>query len=182
MAVDLKQSSGIVSFWLSAGPEGWFAKNDAFDRSFREKFAALHEKAAAGELADWLDAPESALGLLLLLDQYPRNSFRGTTRVYATDPLAREMARKAIAAGHDMKVERDLRVFFYLPFSHSEDMADQEFALEKNKALGAPYLEHAQGHHDIVQKFGRFPHRNAIFGRKTTPEEQAFLDAGGFKG
>jgi hypothetical protein len=97
-------------------------------------------------------------------------------------PLARQVARKALAAGFDEHVDRDLRVFFYLPFSHSEDLADQEVALAKNKALGAPYLQHAQGHHDIVRTFGRFPHRNEIFGRETTQAEREFLDNGGFKG
>lgn len=174
--------SDVVAFWREAGPQKWFAKDDAFDRRFHDTFLVLHEKAAAGELKDWLKAPYSTLALLLLLDQFPRNCFRGTQRVYASDPLARQVAREALAAGFDQQVDRDLRVFFYLPFSHSEDMADQAVGLAKGKELGEPYEEHAQGHYDIVERFGRFPHRNGIFGRQTTPEEQKFLDDGGFKG
>lgn len=182
MSAPARSAADVVQFWTDAGPEKWFAKDDAFDAKFRDQLGALHDKAASGGLDDWRNSAEGALGLLILLDQFPRNVFRGTTRVYATDPKAREIARGALDAGFDMQVDRDLRVFFYLPFSHSEDMADQEIALAKNKVLGAPYLEHAQGHHDIVQRFGRFPHRNVIFGRQTTAEEQKFLDEGGFKG
>lgn len=176
------ESDAVVQFWREAGPDAWFAKNDDFDSEFRERFADLHAKAAAGELDGWLKAPYSALALILLLDQYPRNCFRGTTRVYATDPLARKAARAVLEAGFDQQIDRELRVFFYLPFSHSEAITDQEIGLAKGKELGEPYEEHAQGHYDIVKRFGRFPHRNGIFNRDTTPEEQKFLDDGGFKG
>lgn len=175
-------AAAVVAFWRKAGPDKWFEKNPGFDDQFRSTFLALHERAAAGELESWTTTAEGALGLILLLDQFPRNCFRGTTQVYETDPLSRRMARKALDAGFDREVEPEIRVFFYLPFSHSEDLADQELALAKNKELGDLYLKHAQGHYDIVKRFGRFPHRNAIFGRQTTPEEQAFLDAGGFAG
>lgn len=176
------EAASVVAFWREAGPDKWFFKDPAFDAEFRSKFLALHERAAASELEDWVTTAEGALGLLLLLDQFPRNCFRGTTQVYATDPLSRRMARKALDAGFDMQVEPEIRVFFYLPFAHSEDLADQEISLTKNIALGEPYLKHAQGHYDIVKRFGRFPHRNVIFDRQTTAEEKAFLDAGGFAG
>lgn len=182
MANDNTPGSEVVAFWREAGPDKWFAKDEAFDREFRARFADLHAKAAAGALQDWLKAPYSALALILLLDQYPRNCFRGTTRVYATDPLARDAARAVLAAGFDKQIDRELRVFLYLPFSHSEDIADQEIGLAKGKELGEPYEEHSQGHYDIVKRFGRFPHRNGIFDRESTPEEQKFLDDGGFKG
>lgn len=172
----------VVEFWRAAGPALWFAKDAAFDRRFREGFLRLHEAAAAGRLAGWRATAEGALALLLLLDQFPRNAFRGTPRMYATDLPARQIAETAIEAGHDQEVEPGLRLFFYLPFAHSEQLADQERSVALCRRLGQPHLSHAEGHHDIVRRFGRFPHRNPILGRATTAEEQQFLDAGGFAG
>lgn len=172
----------VLDFWREAGPERWFSKDPAFDQRFRERFVALHEAAARGELAHWSGAPEGALALLILLDQYPRNAFRGTSRMYATDELARQVARRALEAGHDRAIDEELRVFMYLPFGHSELLADQERSVELNRSLGEPNLTHAQGHHDIVKRFGRFPHRNPLLNRAMRPDEQAFLDAGGFAG
>ncbi len=172
----------VVDFWRQAGPDRWFAKDPAFDRLFRERFLALHEAAARGGLSGWSDSALGALALLLLLDQFPRNCFRGTRRMYATDPLARDIAAGAIEAGHDQAVEASVRLFFYLPFGHSEDPADQEKSVALTRVLGEPYLAHALGHHDIIRRFGRFPHRNPILGRAMTAEEQRFLDAGGFSG
>ena len=172
----------VVGFWRQAGPDRWFAKDPAFDRLFRERFLALHEAAARGGLSGWADTPTGALALLLLLDQFPRNAFRGTRRMYATDPLARNIAAGAIEAGHDQAVEASVRLFFYLPFGHSEDLVDQETSVALTRRLGEPYLAHALGHHDIVRRFGRFPHRNPILGRVMTAEEQRFLDEGGFSG
>lgn len=172
----------VVNFWRQAGPGRWFEKNEAFDDEFRQRFLALHERAAAGQLDGWNVTPEGALGLLLLLDQFPRNCFRGRTRMYDSDPLARAVALKALDRGFDLGVEEELRVFFYLPFSHSEHIEDQRVAVERQRALGPEVLKHAQRHHDIVARFGRFPHRNAILGRQMTPDEQKFLDEGGFAG
>ena len=172
----------VVDFWREAGPEKWFEKNDAFDSVFRERFVETHEKAARGDLDGWSESAEGSLALLILLDQFPRNCFRNTTRMYATDPHALRIARKAIAAGHDRKFDGPIRVFFYLPFAHSEDMADQEEAVRLNALLGEEFAKHARGHRDIVAKFGRFPHRNSILGRDSTADEQAFLDGGGFAG
>lgn len=177
-----RDAARVVAFWRAAGPERWFAKDEAFDRDFRERFDGLHFAAARRACDGWIAGAEGALALLLLLDQYPRNSFRGTGHMYATDPLARMFARQALDAGLDRQVEAQLRVFFYLPLSHSEDLADQERALALNRALGEPYVHHAQGHRDIVARFGRFPHRNAMLGRASTAEEEAFLRAGGFAG
>jgi uncharacterized protein (DUF924 family) len=179
---DPGEAKVVVSFWREAGPSMWFAKDPAFDQRFREKFSTLYEAAARGELAHWLEAPQSALGLILLLDQYPRNSFRGTPRMYATDPLARQMAEAAIAAGHDRAIEAPLRLFVYLPYGHSESLADQERSVELSRGLGQPSLQHAEHHRDIIRRFGRFPHRNAILGRAPRPEEERYLAEGGFKG
>jgi uncharacterized protein (DUF924 family) len=174
--------SSIVRFWRDAGPKMWFAKDADFDRRFREGFHAQHEAAARQELMDWLVTAEGALALVLLLDQYPRNAFRDTPRMYATDELARNVADQAIAAGHDRAVPDDLAVFFYLPFGHSETFAAQERCVALAARLGDPHPARAQHHCDIVRRFGRFPHRNAIFGRATTAEEQRYLDEGGYKG
>ena len=174
--------SSVVQFWHDAGPKMWFAKDADFDRRFREGFHAQHEAAARQELMDWLATAEGALALVLLLDQYPRNAFRDTPRMYATDELARNVADQAIAAGHDRAVPDDLAVFFYLPFGHSETLADQERCVALAARLGDPHPARAQHHCDIVRRFGRFPHRNTIVSRVTTAEEQRYLDEGGYKG
>ena len=172
----------VVDFWRAAGPAMWFAKDAVFDRRFREEFTTLYEAAARGELDTWQRTPNGSLALLLLLDQYPRNSFRGTERVYATDAQARKIANAAIAAGHDRAIETPLRVFMYLPFAHSEDLADQERSVELARTLNVVDLAHAEHHRDIVKRFGRFPHRNAILGRTPRPEEVRYLADGGYAG
>lgn len=172
----------VLAFWREAGPSLWFAKDDAFDTRFRNGFLALHEAAARGALAEWEATPEGALALLILLDQFPRNAFRGTPRMYATDHLARRIAGTAIAAGHDAALEPTMRLFVYLPFAHSEDAADQERSVALCRGLGQPSLSHAERHRDIIARFGRFPHRNPILGRTMTAEEQRYLDEGGYAG
>ena len=172
----------VVAFWREAGPQSWFKKDPAFDEDFRARFLLQHEAAARGELLDWRDNPEGALALLLLLDQFPRNAFRGTRRMYRTDPLARRIADTMISAGQDLAIEPALRLFCYLPFGHSEDISDQERSVRLVRSLGPEMLKHAEGHHAIIQRFGRFPHRNPILGREMRNEEQLWLDAGGYKG
>ena len=172
----------VVEFWRQAGPEMWYAKDADFDRRFRDAFLDTHEAAARGELDGWLATPEGTLALLLLLDQFPRNSFRGTPRMYATDAAARRIAAAAVEAGRDQRMPRELRNFFYLPFGHSEDLADQDRSVALCHHLGPPDSEHSERHRDIIRRFGRFPHRNSILGRKMTQEEQAFLDQGGYTG
>ncbi len=172
----------VFDFWRAAGPALWFAKDAAFDARFRERFLADHEAAARGELEHWMASPESALALVVLLDQFPRNAFRGTARMYDTDALARRAAAKAFAAGYDQRLPQELRKFFVLPFAHSEDLADQERSVALSRRIGPDDLAHAEHHRDIVQRFGRFPHRNRILGRKTTAEEQQYLDVGGYQG
>ncbi|RZJ40458.1 MAG: DUF924 family protein [Brevundimonas sp.] len=180
MSTDL-QPSDVIGFWKEAGPDKWFAKNDAFDDDFRRRFAHGHMMAARRELDHWMDTPEGALALLILLDQFPRNTFRGTAHQFATDPLALSFAEQAVARGHHLAFDSDLRNFLLLPFEHSERLQDQDRYLaligddEDLKKWG--HL-----HRDIIVRFGRFPHRNASLGRATTPEEQAFLDEGGFGG
>jgi uncharacterized protein (DUF924 family) len=175
--------SEVIAFWTDAGPKRWFEKDDVFDGAVRARFLALHERAAAGELTDWETTPEGALALLLLLDQFPRNMFRGTPRAFATDPQAHAITTAALRNGFDAQAAPELRTFFYLPFEHSEDMADQERGIALYKAANdADGLKWAELHADIIRRFGRFPHRNAILGRDTTAEEQRFLDDGGFKG
>jgi uncharacterized protein (DUF924 family) len=172
----------VIDFWREAGPALWFAKDAEFDRRFRDRFIALHERAAAGALENWAATADGALALLILLDQFPRNAFRGTPRMYATDGLARRIAAGAVAVGYERAVAAELRVFVYLPFAHSENLGDQDRSVELCRALGADILAHAEHHRGIVRRFGRFPHRNPILGRVMTAEEQRFLDEGGYAG
>jgi uncharacterized protein (DUF924 family) len=177
------QPADVTAFWRAAGPQKWYRKDAAFDREIAARFLGVHEAAAAGRLADWEATPDGALALLLLLDQFPRNIFRGSARAFATDPLARAVADRAIAHGFDARVTSAERTFFYLPFMHSEILADQERSLALSRRAGDGKADkYAEIHADIIRRFGRFPHRNAVLGRATTPQEQAFLDAGGFAG
>lgn len=172
----------VVAFWRDAGPSRWFAKSAAFDTRFRERFQADHHAAARRERDAWADSAEGTLALLLLLDQFPRNAFRGSAHMYATDPLARLHARRGVEAGFDAAVDASMRLFCYLPFAHSEDLDDQHLSVQLQGRLGQPWLAHAEGHRAIVERFGRFPHRNAMLARESSAEERAFLDSGGFAG
>jgi uncharacterized protein (DUF924 family) len=176
--------SDVIAFWKEAGPSKWFARDEAFDARFRDRFEVAHHAAARRELDFWAKTPEGSLALLILLDQFPRNVFRGTGHAFATDPLARMVAGQALEAGHDLKVEGDIRRFFYLPLQHSEDRADQDRQVElfQTRMERKPDDRWAEHHCEIIARFGRFPHRNRALGRETTPEEQAFLDADGFRG
>jgi uncharacterized protein (DUF924 family) len=181
--MDQATAAEIVSFWREAAPEKWFEPDEDFDRAIRSRFLAAHEAAARGALAAFEASAEGALALLLLLDQFPRNMFRGTARAFATDPLARAVANRALARGLDLKTDEMMRQFFYLPFMHSELVADQERCVGLYQALGdAEQLRYALTHRDIVAKFGRFPHRNHALGRDTTAAELEFLNSGGFNG
>ncbi len=173
-------ASAVVAFWHEAGVDAWFAKSETFDTGIRRRFEAAHFAAARREYEHWLEDAEGALALLLLLDQFPRNLFRDSAHAFATDPLARQYAARALAAGHDQAFEPLLRGFFYLPWEHSEVAADQARSVGLFRALGdAKYLDYAIEHEKVISRFGRFPHRNRALGRDTTPEEQAWLDAGG---
>jgi uncharacterized protein (DUF924 family) len=173
----------VIGFWRQAGPQKWFKKNTAFDEAIRLKFEPVHHRAARGEYDGWIGGDESCLALLILLDQFPRNLYRNSAHAFATDPKARAIARAAVERGFDQTVEPSLRNFFYLPFLHSEDLADQDFGLALCTEAGDPdNIKWAGLHRDIIVRFGRFPHRNQALGRRTTPEEQEFLDEGGFSG
>jgi uncharacterized protein (DUF924 family) len=173
----------VVDFWAWAGPTRWFAKDAAFDELFRETFLDRHFDAACGRLHAWLKTARGSLALLILLDQFPRNSFRGSPRMFWTDGTARLVADRALRLGFDRQIEdHGLRTFCYLPFVHSECLRDQDRAVALTGTLNTDAGLHAMVHHDIIRRFGRFPHRNAVLGRATTPQEQAFLDGGGFAG
>jgi uncharacterized protein (DUF924 family) len=173
----------ILTFWRAAGPDRWFKKDDAFDADIRTRFMTTYEAAAAGRLRHWEDTPGSALALVIVLDQFPRNMFRGSARAFAADPIARTIADRAISRGDDRKFPLIERQFFYLPFEHSEHYPDQQRCVALFGATDdAEMLKWAALHADIIRRFGRFPHRNATLGRANTAEEQAFLDGGGFGG
>jgi uncharacterized protein (DUF924 family) len=173
----------VVAFWREAGPQRWYDQDPAFDSLIASRFLTLHEAAARGDCAAFEDTAQGALALLILFDQFPRNMFRGTARAFATDALARAVADRAIARGFDAASEPMLRMFFYLPFMHSETLADQDRCVALAGALGDQnQLRYAIEHRDIIARFGRFPHRNRTLGRHTTAAEQKFLDDGGFAG
>lgn len=170
----------LVDFWRDAGMAKWFRGGDAFDAECRARWLDAHFAAARREFDDWMEDAEGALALVLLLDQIPRNVFRDSGHAFATDPLALHYANRAIDAGHDAKIDAGMRFFFYLPFEHSEAIADQDRAVELFTSLGnANLLGYANAHRDVIARFGRFPHRNAALGRGNTTEEQAWLAAGG---
>jgi len=180
MSAATTTAADVIAFWREAGYERWFVRDAAFDAQCRAQFIDAHLAASRRELDGWMADADGALALVLLLDQIPRNIFRGNARSYATDPLARHHAAGAIDAGFDREVDPALRIFFYMPFEHSEELADQQRAVALTTALGdANFSRYAIAHRDVIARFGRFPHRNAALGRTNTPEEQAWLDAGG---
>ena len=181
-------AAALVSFWREAGHKRWFAKDTRFDADLTARFGALAQAAARRALHGWGETAEGALARVLLLDQLPRNLHRGSAAAYANDPTARAAADAALARGFDIQVEPALRPFLYLPFEHAEAADDQarSVALFNRYAeeTGDPqdWLRYARLHADIVARFGRFPHRNAVLGRESTAEERAFLNGGGFRG
>ena len=173
----IKTAADVLDFWFSPDMEPhWFSKSDAIDDQIRDAFADTHHAAHRRELDGWADTPDGALALVIVLDQFPRNIFRGTGRAFESDEIALEHARAAVDAGFDQQLEPARRVFLYLPFEHSEDLPDQTRSVELFEALGDPgYLDYAVQHRDIIERFGRFPHRNAVLDRPNTPDEDAFL-------
>ena len=174
--------SDIMTFWKEAGPEKWFDKDAHFDATFHDRFRDAHFAAARRALEPWLEGPESSLALLLLLDQFPRNCFRGTAHMYATDPLARLYTQGTLRRGHDKTIDPELQIFFYLPLMHSEGLEDQQLCCKLCEPLGERYMPFAIEHRNIIERFGRFPHRNDILLRESTEEERIFLEEGGFSG
>jgi uncharacterized protein (DUF924 family) len=188
----MDEAETLLDFWfgLPGSPERdrpreiWFKTDPLFDETLRRRFLGAYERAAAGGGRPWLDAPDSALALVLLLDQLPRNLFRGSPRAFASDPLARRAARHAVGRGFDQAMAPVRRWFFYLPFQHSEVLADQELSLALTETLPADQdkaeaLDYARRHYRVIARFGRFPHRNRVLGRASTPEEEAFLQEKG---
>jgi uncharacterized protein (DUF924 family) len=179
----------VLSFWMGDGKSpraAWFQKSDAFDESIRSRFEDAIDRASSGLLDAWADGPWGALALVVLLDQMSRNAFRGTPRSFAYDVRAREIATRAIDAGHDAQLAPLERAFLYMPLVHAEDRASQARAVALFEVLAASApaeladyfknsVKFARLHRDIVDRFGRFPHRNAVLGRASTPEEVAFL-------
>ena len=173
----------ILAFWREAGPDRWYKKDGAFDDEVRRRFLGLWQEAAAGKLSSWEASDDGALALVIVLDQFPRNMFRGDARTYASDAMAREVAVRAIERCADARIDPRLLEFLYMPFMHSELLADQLRCIELfSQTSNTEQQKYAEHHADIVRRFGRFPHRNQILGRVTTTEEQAFLDEGGFPG
>ncbi len=174
----------ILKFWLDeVGEQGWFDPSDGLDDLIRERFGALWERARRGEFDGWTCEPRACLALLILLDQFPRNMFRGDPRSFASDGKALAIATRAIRRGFDRRVGGRERPFFYLPFTHSESVANQEKGMRLTLlSAGDPeQVRHSRAHRAVIRQFGRFPYRNAALGRRSTPEEAAFLEAGGYR-
>ncbi len=167
----------IIDFWFAPGVQPlWFAATPDFDETLRERFLTTYAAGAAGQLAHWDVTPEGALALAIILDQFPLNLFRGQPASFATEAAAREAADRAIARGFDQALSPEQRQFLYLPFMHSETMADQDRSVRLYQQPGLEdSLRFAHHHRDLIQRFGRFPHRNAILGRPSTPDELTYL-------
>jgi uncharacterized protein (DUF924 family) len=167
-------AADLLAFWFAHGHDDWWRGSESFDREVKKRFLAAWQSQREREVPDFLASPHLALAAVLLFDQVPRNAFRGHADQFSTDHLALAIAREAIARGHDDGMSKDERTFLYMPFQHSETLADQVQALLLFTALGdARLLDFARKHHDIIARFGRFPHRNAVLGRKPTAMEQA---------
>lgn len=174
----------IVSFWSEVGPDRWYATDPTLDATIRARYHDAWAEAARGGLRDWLGSGRGALGYLILTDQFPRNMFRDDPRAFATDRLARSAAILATQREWDLGQPEPIRQFFYLPFMHAETVPDQDrcvcLILARMPQTGRDNLLHARAHREVIRRFGRFPHRNAILGRASTPDEQAFLEGGGY--
>jgi uncharacterized protein (DUF924 family) len=181
-------SDSVLSFWFGGPSDPWFGSDrvewfrpsKAFDDEVRERFGALHAKIAGGECADWLNEPANALAYVIVLDQFSRNLYRGDPRAFACDERAREATKASIDRGFDLHLSSVRRPFLYMPLMHSEALEDQELSVQLFDRLArerpeSQYLPYAARHREIIARFGRFPHRNAVIGRATTPEEEAFL-------
>ena len=175
--------TGILAFWREAGRDAWYKRNDAFDAEVRRRYLSVWEQAAAGRLASWEASDDGALALVIVLDQFPRNMFRGTQAAFSSDALALDIARRAIERGAGGRIDPALLEFLYMPLMHSEHLGDQEHCVALFRGTdNRESQKSATEHTEIIRRFGRFPHRNNVLGRETTADEQAFLDGGGFAG
>ncbi|SIN85519.1 DUF924 family protein [Vannielia litorea] len=173
----------ICRYWVDeVGPEGWYAQDEALDADIRARFLESWEAVAAGDLPRWGWNGRAVLARIILTDQFPRNMFRGDARSFATDGRAREWAKWAVQEGRDGRVEGPAKQFFYLPMMHSEVLADQDQAVRLFLSrLPGDNLRHARAHRQVIRDFGRFPYRNAALGRVSSPAEEAYLAAGGYR-
>lgn len=174
----------IIRFWrIEVGEKYWYQSSEQIDAAIRRRYAPLWQVGAQGALTEWERNAQGALALLLLLDQFPRNMFRDDPRAFQTDPMARRHADRAIAEGFDLQIGPPLQQFFYLPFMHSEELADQDRAvtLFSERWRSEDNLRHALAHRSVIERFGRFPWRNSALDRETTPKEQAFMEQGGYR-
>jgi len=172
---DTTRAEEVLRFWFDEHPADWFVKRDAFDEEVRAAFLSVYEEAAAGRLVAWRETPRACLALVIVLDQFPRNMFRGTARAFATDAQAREAARVIREQRWDGTMTESERLFAYLPFEHSESIEDQDLSCALMKDFDPRLRDYAERHRDIIRRFGRFPHRNGILGRQSTPAEIEFL-------
>jgi len=174
----------VLDFWFAAGPEKWFAKDAGFDAEISRRFGALHAQASAGACDAWADEGQGALALIILLDQFSRNLYRDDHRAFLQDAHALHVTEQSIERRFDVETPVMARKWFYMPFMHSEDLDAQKRGLVyfQTRLDDPETLRFAEIHLDIIRRFGRFPHRNAVLGRVTTPAEQDFLDMGGFAG
>lgn len=173
----IKTPGEVHSFWFKElTRKDWFVKNEALDEAMRKHYAGTHLSLARGELDGWRGSAEDRLAAIVVLDQFSRNMYRGSPLAFATDWLALREAKLAIEAGADMEVEPAHRAFFYLPFEHSEVLAEQDRSVELFRLTGdADYLDYAERHRAVIREYGRFPHRNAILGRESTDAELDYL-------
>jgi len=180
-----QEADAILRFWLDeVGPQGWYRSDPELDARIRDRFETLWRQAGDGALDRWMHCPQGALALMILLDQFPRNMFRGTAAAYRTDAMALRIAKQAIARGHDRATPEPERQFFYLPLMHSEGLPDQERCVRLIK-MGMPHtgtenLDHARRHREVIRKFGRFPSRNRPLGRQDTEAERNYRARGGY--
>ncbi|MES1990008.1 MAG: DUF924 family protein [Pseudomonadota bacterium] len=173
----------ILDFWFAAGWDKWWTRSDAFDDDIRRRFGATYTAACEGRLDDWLNEPQGALALVIVLDQISRNLFRDDHRAWTQDPKALEVAREAIRRRFDVEIPLTVRNWIYMPFMHCEDLMVQKEGLGFFARLDQPeVMQSAEEHADIIRRFGRFPHRNAALGRVSTEVERDYLASGGFKG
>lgn len=169
------EANSILRFWFEEHPRDWFVKNSIFDGEIRSRFLGPHDAAAAGQRVHWADGARSCLALVIVLDQFPRNMFRGEARAFATDAPARAAARVILQRGWDKQMSQAEQLFAYLPFEHSESIEDQTLSCELMKDLDPDQLRYAIRHREIIERFGRFPHRNGLLGRESTAAEIEFL-------
>jgi uncharacterized protein (DUF924 family) len=176
------EASFVIGFWQKAGPEKWFISDPDFDEDIKTLFGCAPEQALSGSYDKWGEQASECLALILILDQFPRNIFRGSPKAFAFDEAAKTAAKKIIEQGFDQSYQLPLKRFLYLPFMHSEKLEDQRYCIELcEKANDPDGVNFGQIHLDVIEKFNRFPHRNEVLGRQSTPEEIKFLKDGGFQ-